>query len=155
KIRGVHHYEERMLNMLMLLRFPRTEVVYLTSEAIDPSVIDYHLHLLTGVHASHARARLHLFHCHDASPVPLSAKLLARPRLLERIRRAIADPAEAHMTCFTSTGLERRLALRLGVPLYACDPELVSLGTKSGSRAIFREAGLAPPDGFEGLRDEA
>ena len=31
KISGVHHYEERMLCMLMLLRMPRTNVVYVTS----------------------------------------------------------------------------------------------------------------------------
>src|SRR5690606_25858063 len=91
---------------------------------------------------NHARERLHLFHCHDASWVPLSDKLLARPRLLERIRRTIGDPSDAQMACFNATFRERRLALALGVPLYACDPQLATLGTKSGSREIFRELGL-------------
>src|SRR5918995_6620513 len=32
KISGVHHYEERMLCMLMLLRMPRTHMVFVTSQ---------------------------------------------------------------------------------------------------------------------------
>src|SRR5690606_15004683 len=41
-----------------------------------------------------------------------------------------------------------------GVPLYACDPSLLDLGTKSGSRQVFREAGVPMPPGHENLRDE-
>ena len=153
KITGVHHYEERMLCMLMLLRLPRTHVVYLSSVAIDPSVIDYHLHLLSGVPSTHARRRLHLFHTGDGSPIPLTQKLLARPRLLNRIRASIPHAATAHMTSFNATALERTLAVRLGIPLYGCDPTLLPLGTKSGSREVLREANVAVPDGFEHLRD--
>jgi hypothetical protein len=153
KISGVNHYEERMLCMLLLLRLPRTHVIYLTSQQLDPIVVDYHLHLLTGIPGHHARRRLHLFSAQDGSPVPLTQKLLDRPRLLERIRQAIGDPAEAHMNCFTSTPLERSLAVRLGVPLYACDPALLHLGTKSGSRRIMRRAGIDVPAGYEDLRD--
>lgn len=154
KIDGVNHYEERMLCMLMLLRLPRTQVVYVTSQRIDPAVIDYQLHLLADVPVGHARARLHLFACNDASPTPLTQKLLARPRLLDRIKRAIGDPRAAHLACFTSTPLERSLAVRLGIPLYGCDPALLALGTKSGSRELFRAAGVPTPAGYEHLRDE-
>jgi hypothetical protein len=153
KVTGVHHYEERMLYMLMLLRRPRTRVVFATSEQIDPIVIDYFLHLLTGVPSSHARERLLLLNCNDASKQPLSAKILARPRLVEKIRAAIHDPADAHLVCFNSSGLERTLAVQLGIPLYANDPSLYDLGTKSGCRKVFREAGVLLPDGFEDLRD--
>jgi hypothetical protein len=48
KISGINHYEERMLCMLMLLRMPRTNVIYVTSETIDPVIIDYYLHMLAG-----------------------------------------------------------------------------------------------------------
>jgi hypothetical protein len=34
------------------------------------------------------------------------------------------------------------------------DPELRALGTKSGSRKVFREAGVRLPEGFENLRSE-
>src|SRR5918995_429753 len=153
KIPGAHHYEERMLCMLMLLRLPRTNVVYVTSQSIATAIVDYYLHLLPGIPLRHARSRLTLLSCHDASDIPLTQKLLDRPRLLERIRSAIADEEAAHMSCFNSTALERTLAVRLGIPLYGNDPQRNYLGTKSGSREAFREAGILLPDGFEHLRD--
>jgi hypothetical protein len=154
KISGVHHYEERMLCMLMLLRMPHTHLIYITSQPVAATIIDYYLHLLPGIPVSHARRRLTLLSCHDASEVPLTQKILERPRLLERIRAAIPDIRAAHVTCFNSSPLERSLAVRLDTPLYACDPALAHLGTKSGSREVFREAGVHIPDGFERLRDE-
>lgn len=153
KLTGATHYEERLLCMLMLLRMPRAHLVYVTSEQIDPAIIEYYLNLLPGVPASHARRRLTLLSCDDGSRRPLSEKLLARPYLLDRIRAAIRDPLAAHLSCFNATPLERTLAVRLGIPLYACDPDLRHLGTKSGSREVFRRAGVAMPNGFEHLRD--
>lgn len=153
RISGVNHYEERQLCMLLLLRFPRTRVIYLTSTPIPEAIIDYYLHLLPGIPAQHARRRLTLISCDDASPTPLTEKLLARPRVLKRIREAIPDPAAAYMTCFTVTDRERRLGLELGLPINGCDPSLYHLGTKSGSRKLFREAGLEMPDGIEDVAD--
>ncbi len=151
RISGVHHYEERQLCTLLLLRFPRTHVIYLTSMPIADPIVDYYLHLLPGIPAQHARRRLTLISCNDASPMPLSEKLLVRPRVLQRIREAIPDASRAHMTCFTVTDLERALGLALDLPVYGCDPSLYHLGTKSGSRKIFREAGLEMPPGMEDL----
>jgi len=39
----------------------------------------------------------------------------------------------------------------LGIPLNGCDPQLARLGTKSGSRKLFREAGVPLSEGFEDL----
>ncbi|MGI9414804.1 MAG: peptide ligase PGM1-related protein [Hyphomicrobiales bacterium] len=154
KISGAHHYEERMLCLLLLLRLPRTQVIYVTSEHISEAVIDYFLHLLPGVPHQHARQRLTLLSCHDASSLPLTQKILDRPRLLARIEHALGDRALAHMACFNVSPLERTLAVRLGIPIYGCDPDLLPLGSKSGGRALFREAGVPIPDGFEDLGDE-
>ena len=154
KITGVQHYEERLLCMLMLLRLPRTHLIYVTSVPVDPTIIGYYLHLLPGIPGSHARRRLTLLTCRDATPVPLSEKILARPRLIRRIRSAIPDIHDAHMTCFNVTPVERRLALELDVPIYGCDPALADVGSKSGSREVFKEAGIEVADGFERLRDE-
>jgi PGM1 C-terminal domain len=153
KISGVHHYEERMLCLLLLLRMPRTRIVYITSTPISDTVIDYYLHLLPGVPEVHARRRLTLISCDDASSAALTRKVLDRPRVLARVREAIPDLASAHMTCFTVSELERKLALTLGVPIYGCDPSLLYWGSKSGSRKIFREAGIDLPFGFEDLTD--
>ena len=153
KISGAHYYEERMLFTLMLLRLPHTRLVFVTSQPIAPGIVDYYLHLLPGIPSVHARGRLTLLACHDASEVPLTQKILDRPRLIRRIRDAIDDPDAGHLTCFNATDLERTLAVRLGIPLYACDPALAHLGTKSGSRKTFRAAGITLPDGAEDLRD--
>ncbi|HEX9639110.1 MAG TPA: peptide ligase PGM1-related protein [Acidobacteriota bacterium] len=153
-IDGVDHYEERMLFFLSLLRLPRIRVVLVTSRPIEHNIIDYFLSHLEGIPFTHARSRLILLSTHDSSPVPLTFKILERPRLLERISKAICDPSKALMTCFNVTVLERRLAVVLGIPLYGTDPELNYLGTKSGSRKLFRDAGVDLPAGFEDLRDE-
>jgi hypothetical protein len=55
------------------------------------------------------------------------------------------------MICFNVTALERDLALSLDLPVYGCNPDLLPLGSKSGSRKIFREAGITMPDGFEDI----
>ncbi len=153
KISGVHHYEERMLCLLLLLRMPRTNVIFITSTPIHETIIDYYLHLLPGVPSRHARARLSLLSCYDSSAVALSQKVLDRPRLIDAIRQHIPDKSIAHMSCFTVTETERKLALEIGIPIFGCDPSLLYWGTKSGSRKIFRRAGLAMPQGHEDLSD--
>ncbi len=92
---------------------------------------------------------------YDASPRPLTQKILERSRLIQRIRYGIADPERAYMTVFNATPLERKLAVLLGIPLNGVDPQLSCLGTKSGSRKVFREAGVDFPPGSEDLRSEA
>ena len=57
------------------------------------------------------------------------------------------------MVCFSVSELERTLAITLNVPIYGCDPALLPLCTKSGSRKLFRKAGILLPDGAEDLKD--
>lgn len=152
-LEGELHYEERMLSMIMLLRMPRTHVVYITSVPLDPVIVDYYLHLLPGITGWHARKRLTLLSCYDLSPKSLTQKVLDRPRLIERIRNHIFPTHPAHLACYNVTPLERSLAVRLGIPIYGCNPSLLSLGTKSGSRAIFQKAGIPLPAGFEKVKN--
>jgi hypothetical protein len=151
KLSGASFYEERLLFLLMRLRNPRARVVYVTSQPVHPMILDYYFQLLAGIPASHARSRLTLLCAYDASPRSLTEKILERPRLIERIRQGIQDPSRAYLTVFNSTPLERRLAVVLGIPLNGADPDLAYLGTKTGSRRVFREAGVAMPEGFEEL----
>jgi len=99
-------YEERFLFLLLLLRQPRAQLIYVTSQTILPSIIEYYLDLLPGVIASHARQRLFLLSPLDGSVRALSDKLLARPRLIERIRSLIMDPDRAHLVPFNTTNRE-------------------------------------------------
>lgn len=150
KIQGFHHYEERLLFSLIRLRNPRTRLVYVTSQPLHPSVIDYYLQLLPGIPFSHARDRLLLLSTYDSSLKSLSEKVLERPRLMERIRQAMR-PAQRYMICYNSTFAEQQLSVQLGVPLYALDPALLQWGTKAGSRQIFAESEVPLPDGSGAL----
>jgi PGM1 C-terminal domain len=144
-------YEERFLFLLLLLRQPRARLVYVTSQAVHPSIVDYYLDLLPGVIPSHARRRLFLVSPLDGSARPLSEKLLARPRLLARIRGLVTDPDRAHLVPFNTTELERDLALALDIPMYGADPRFFHYGTKSGCRRLFAEQGVRHPLGYEDL----
>src|SRR6266480_7325614 len=144
-------YEERFLFLLLLLRQPRARLIYVTSQTILPSIIDYYLSLLPGVIPSHARQRLFLISPLDLSVRPLSDKLLERPRLMARIRSLVMDPDRAHLVPFNTTNREQELALRLGIPMYGADPKFFPLGTKSGCREIFMEENVPHPLGVENL----
>lgn len=151
KLEAASFYEERLLFLLIRLRNPLAHMVYVTSQPIHPVILEYYFQLLAGIPASHARSRLTLLCAHDASPRSLTEKILERPRLIQRIRYGIQDPSRAYMTVVNGTPLERRLAVLLGIPMNGVDPRLQHLGTKSGSRKVFREAGVPLPAGHEDL----
>ncbi len=147
-------YEQRFLFLLFLLRQPNLRVIYVSSLPIQPAIIDYYLGLLPGIVYSHAHKRLDLVCLQDGSPEPLSRKLLARPHVVTHIRSLIPDLDRAHMIPFNTTDLEREVALQLGIPMYAADPDFYAFGTKSGGRRIFAEVGVAHPLGREDLFSE-
>ena len=147
-------YEERLLFLLIRLRNPRARVVYVTSQPVHPMILDYYFQLLAGIPAQPRPG---------APDAPLRLRRLAAlahredPRAPAPDRahpRGIQDRSRAYLTVFNSTPLERRLAVLLGIPLNGADPDLVHLGTKSGSRKIFRDAGVPLPEGFEDLHTE-
>jgi hypothetical protein len=154
-VKGAVHYEERMLCLLLLLRMPRTRLVYVTSTPIDHTIIDYYLHLLPGITGYHATQRLKMLSCYDASDLSLTEKILDRPRLLQRIREEIRNPELAHIATFNVTDHEKRLALALDTPVFGCNPDLWYLGSKSGCRQLFKRLGILLPAGYENLKSES
>ena len=151
-------YEERFLCLVLsLLRAPRSRVVYVTSQPVHARLLDYYFGLVPELDTAEARSRFSAVSLVDGSNQPLTRKLLARPRTLERIRSLIGDPELAFILPFAMSTDEVELATRLGLPIYGCDPALLALGTKKGSRRIFDEEGVPHPDGLEvdGERDLA
>ena len=146
KIPGFLHYEERLLFSLIRLRNPHTRVIYVSALPLCPIIIDYYLQLLPGIPFSHARERLLQISLYDASLKPLTQKILERPRLVSKIRRALRSDRSS-MVCYNSTELEQELSLQLGTPLLASDPKLLYWGSKSGSREVFAECQIPHPDG--------
>ena len=154
KVTGAAYYEERLLFALIRLRNPNARVIYVTSQPVHPDIIDYYLDFLDNVPQRHARERLHVLSVLDASLRALTEKILERPRFVQRLQRLIGDPQRAYLTCYNATALERRLAVELDIPLNGLDPDLLHLGTKTGNRRIFDEAGVDYPAGSEELRGE-
>src|SRR5262245_64077407 len=69
-------YEERFLCLvLVLLRQPRTHVVYVTSQPILPRLVDYWLRLVPRIDAEDLRRRLEVVLVVDPRPKPLTAQL--------------------------------------------------------------------------------
>jgi PGM1 C-terminal domain/ATP-grasp domain/Pre ATP-grasp domain len=150
KIVGIGYYEERLLFLLLLLRRPGVKVVYLTSMPVEEAVVDYYLSFLPD--PASARSRLHMLAAGDPAPRSLTAKLLDRPELLDRVRELSDGPGGAFVQPFNVTQSEQELAERLGLPLYGPPASLAGLGSKTGSRRIARVAGVPVLDGAEDLR---
>jgi hypothetical protein len=144
-------YEERYLfYVLLLAKAPGTRVVYVTSQPVPGRLIDHYFDLV-GLPES-ARADLVMLSLGDPSPRPLTVKILERPRTLQRIRGLLVDEKKSLLVPFVTTELEARLALALGIPVYGAHPSTWRFGTKSGSRQVFAESGVAHPRGEDGVR---
>lgn len=154
RLGGSVHYEERLLFFLTLLSLPRTRLVYLSSCPIPDEVVSYYLKFLPGVPFSHARARLRMLSVMDRSDRPLAWKILERPAFLERLRRCVVNAPDSYLEVYRCTPLERQLAVALDLPVLGADPGHLHLGTKSGSRKVFAEAGVPHFEGFSDLGDE-
>jgi hypothetical protein len=148
KIPGAVHFEERMLWLLQSLRDPESRVVYVTSEPLPERLVAYSASL-TG--RDDATKRLTLISCDDPAPIALTHKIAERPDVQQRIRDAAGKGAV--LMCHVATEAEGHLADVIGAQLFACPPNLAYLGTKSGSRRVFAEAGVPFPDGVADLAD--
>jgi hypothetical protein len=149
KITGIQFYEERFLFAALMLRNPELTMVYVTSLPIDQATIDYYLGFLPSDVRAHER--LKPVSVGNGEPRALTEKILENSRTLDEIRRLVPQPGNAYILPFNVTPLELRLAEQLGVALYGPDPELVPLGSKSGARAVAKEAGVAVAAGSEDL----
>ena len=149
-------YEERYLFMVLALaRSRNAQVIYVTSSPMLPRLVDYYLGMTAGIDVDELRKRLRVVAVGDPSPRPLTAKILDRPLLVERLRRMAEGYDHALLIPFMTTPLEVELALRMDVPIYGPSPWLAHLGTKTGSRAAFAAAGVPMPRGISGVRDRA
>jgi PGM1 C-terminal domain len=143
-------YEERFLCLVLsLLRAPKSRVVYVTSNPIHPRVADYYFSLVPELDTPEARSRFVTVSLVDGRNEPLSRKLLARPRALERVRQLIGEPEVAMIVPFCMTQDEVGVAEALQLPIYGCDPALGRLGSKTGSRQVFAEEDVQHPVGLD------
>lgn len=147
KIIGIEFYEERLLFMLLQLKAPDLRMVYVTSLRVEEPIVDYYLGFIDP--EVRPGDRLYLIALWDPRPLSLTDKLLEKPEALDRLAQlAEGDPC---LLPFNVTDAEREVAERIDVPLYGCPPDVVYLGSKSGSRQVARAAGVPVLEGSEDL----
>ncbi len=148
-------YEERLLSFLLELRDPHLEITFVSSMPISSATVDYQLSMLSGAARGSARRRLDLVDVgggDDGDARPLSERLLERGSVLAQIRRTIPASRRAWLIPYNSTAAEQDVAHALSIPVYGADPAHEHLGTKSGARALFAQAGVRHPLGAEHVR---
>ncbi len=152
KLKGAEYYEQRMLYTMGYLRDANTTVVFVSSRQIDPAIIEYYIALFSRTPSERASMlqRWHQVYVGNAKTHrTLTQKILHSRRLREQILHHVADRSAAVIRCFNVSVDEQALAVKLGIPLFAPDPQLLVHGSKSGSRELFRAAKLTLPYGVE------
>ncbi|MEY2476336.1 MAG: hypothetical protein QOG87_1651 [Actinomycetota bacterium] len=153
KIVGIARYEERLLCMLLWLRRPGLRMVYVTSLPVDQAVLEYYLGFLPD--PDDAGRRLTMLTLDDPDPEALAPKLVRRPDVLDALAASAGPADQAYLLPFNVTEHERVLSERVQLPVYGPTPEAAALGSKTGSRRIARQAGVAVLPGEEDLRSVA
>jgi hypothetical protein len=139
--------EHRYLAAFFLLhRIPNCEIMYVSTLAPAPEVLDYMASLLPLEGQESAMRRFHMVALGDTSLRGVAEKLLDRPDLIAAIRERIGG-RPAFLEPWNVTEAEARLALELGVPVNGSDPALWPLGFKGAGRRLMREAGVPLPRG--------
>lgn len=154
KIKGISAYEERLLYVIGLLRNPKTTVIFVTSRQIDPVIIEYYFKLFSRSVSEYQsmQQRWHQLYVGNAKThKTLTQKVLSSKRLLAQIREHVTNPKQAVLRCFNVSAAEQELATTLGVPLFGPQQNLLTHGSKSGSRKIFKAAKLPLAVGKEDI----
>ncbi|MEO6579323.1 MAG: peptide ligase PGM1-related protein [Candidatus Limnocylindria bacterium] len=145
--------EHRYLNALLVAgRIESCRIVFISSRAPDPAVIDYYLELMPDERRAPARERITLLPVDDGTPRSVAARVLANPKLIQNIRD-MAGGRPAFIEPWNVTANEVALAEALEMPINGTDPELRPLGFKSAGRRLMREAGVPLPSGSEDVRN--
>eukprot|EP00742_Colponemidia_sp_Colp-10_P001060 GILJ01001148.1.p1 GENE.GILJ01001148.1~~GILJ01001148.1.p1 ORF type:complete len:537 (+),score=105.79 GILJ01001148.1:48-1658(+) len=145
-IPGLLHYESRMLWILFLLNNPKNRVVFTSALKIDEAIVDYLLGLLATVKKEDARNRLLMVACEDDSLRLLATKVAENPNFVSQIRDFLVQDRRSMRVFFWSQS-EQVLAKEIGVPCGHFSNELSWLGTKAGSRQIFKQGNVQHPRG--------
>jgi hypothetical protein len=147
KIIGSQYFEERLLFYLFQFHKLQTRLIYITSHRLNPEILDYFLNLFD-ILPSQIKERFLLLSLDNLTPIALTQKILAREDIIEQIISFLRLD-RAYMVCYNSTFSERDLAVKLNIPLLALNPSLEFLGTKSGSRQVFKKCNIPYPKGSE------
>src|SRR5215208_4581982 len=111
-------------------------MVYISTKAPAPEVVDYYLDLLPEERRTSTRARVRFVEIDDGTVRSVAAKLVDQPEVIAAIRAHIGD-RPAFIEPWNVTEHEVNLALALDVPINGTAPELRPLAFKSAGRKLF------------------
>ncbi len=145
--------EHRYLNAIVIPgRIDSCEMVYISTRAPLPEVLDYYLALLPEARRDAARSQIWTVEVpDDGTPRSVAGRLVDRPDLIAAIREHIGD-RPAFIEPWNVTDNEVKLALALDIPINGTRPELRALAFKSAGRRLFADAGVPYPLGREDVR---
>jgi hypothetical protein len=145
--------EHRYLNAVVIAgRIDSCEMVYVSTRAPLPEVVQYYLELLPPERRESTSQRIRVIEVpDDGTARSVAARFVDRPDLVALLREHIGD-RPALIEPWNVTEHEVNLALALGVPINGSAPELRPLAFKSAGRRLFATAGVPAPLGREDVR---
>lgn len=154
-VTGLKYYEERMLFFLFLLKYSRTKIIYTASQGFNTDLFRYYLSLISDSEEEieEKLSRLTFIEVSGENDLPLARKILKNKSAINKIAKTISDPKKTFLRCYNPTEDERKLSLKLGVPLFGADQKFDFVGTKSGSRWSFKNSGANIISGYNDLKD--
>lgn len=156
RIKGLPFTEERMFFFLFLLKYSNTKIVYVTSRGFNTELFKYYVGLVSDSEEDLEKNLKQLVHIevNDArDDISLVQNVLESPKIITKIKKAITDPNKAVLRCYNATEMERRLAVKLGIPLFGSEQKFDFIGSKSGGRKVFKLAKTNVIPGFEDLKN--
>ncbi len=155
KVKGLNFFEERMLFILLLLKYKNTKIIYVTSENFDVSLFDYYLGLISNKPKEIAEMKSRLAHIEvkQGQYLSLTERIYNSQGALNKIARAITNYKTTVLRCYNPTVIERKLAVKIGIPLFGSAEKFDYVGSKSGGRKVFKLADLNVIPGITNLKN--
>jgi hypothetical protein len=145
------YFGERSLADLPVLRDPDVRVVVVTSEPIDPWIVDRTLaDLSRGDSAAHRdmARRIVCLVPRASAGGSLADAVLADPTTMTRLHAELRGAGSALLVNFSGSQATDDLAVRLGIPVEEGPAAMADRwGTKAASKTVFRQAGVPCPAG--------
>lgn len=137
-------FESAHMSRLCDVADAKTDVVYIAPAPVDAAVEQYWARLLEAGGVAEAASRFRIVHPENYVRLPerlsLTSKLLASPRALRRVKLMVQG-RPAFIVPGAIGDAEIDLAVALGMPLLGSHPAITAaVGSKSGARALFRQA---------------
>ncbi|HBK34385.1 hypothetical protein A2239_03425 [Candidatus Uhrbacteria bacterium RIFOXYA2_FULL_40_9] len=155
--KGIQNYEERYLYFLFYLKNPKTKLLVLLSEGYEKAIIEYFLEKVSqtlSLPEAELRSRFSIISVPKGEHhQTLTQCVLKNKQILSQLKNYISENDSCYFRFFRVTQDEYRLSQLLGIPYYGLSPHVFYVNEKEGARQLFKEAGVALPEGYEGIRD--